>query len=1074
MRMGRMGWGRWRVCRDGWWRFEDGAGDPRVAGLDICKRVDVQAGCRSLLLLVSSILTTITAHTVSGVPAPRSSMTEVSSRPIILLAFANDRADASRYLRNLPKEARQLRAILEPLHENNRIRLIERPNVTLPEILNVFQSQHHRDRIAIFHFGGHSNSLQLMVETPEGKVEPVLANGMGAFLAQQQGLRLVFLNGCANAEQVKALHEAGVGVVIATLRGVDDEVARLFAVAFYQGLTGGATVRAAFEEAKAAVRMSYGEDMRKLYAEKAQGEEKTDEWPWAMYVNPAAPGGGEWKLPDRPVADDGRTFLWVNVPSLPGHSLVGRKEIIDAYATRLTAKPGALLAIDGLPGVGKTTLAVALAYDDAVLAHFTDGVLWAGLGKQPNVTTIQNQWATALGIDLSDVPDPKERSRRISAALAATGRHRVLVVLDDVWDSKAAEALRLSGPEIAHLLTTRNHELALAFSQQARPTTVPVLEEDAALALLQELAPEACAAEPETARTLVKAVGNLPLAVELLGGYLKATGARRFAAQRKQALVQAGDPLTRLQLAAKRLGAADGPEVTLAATIGLSLDGLPAPIQEAFYMLGAFAAEPARFDLAAALAVTGADVDVIGALADRNLIDVAEDESLALHQVLADYARTDMPAEAVERHGAYYLAQVNADREDWQRIEALYEQVRHALEQLPEGDARVLAWVGALRQYWERRGLGPEHLRWAQQALEVARRQDDVATQATLLNNIGLVYSDLGEQAQALAYYEQALLRQVGDKGGEARTLNNIGGVYSALGEKTQALAYYEQALPLRRQAGDKGGEAATLTNMGAVYAALGEKAQALAYYEQALPLQRQVEDKRGEAATLNNIGAVYAALGEKAQALAYLERALPLRRQVGDKGGEAMTLTNMGAVYAALGERAQALAYYEQALPLQRQVEDKRGEAATLNNIGAVYAALGEKAQALAYYEQALPLRHQVGDKGGEATTLNNMATLHFSEGRPEQAAELLQNAVQLANAIGTVADEAACLFNLAVVLHSGLGRTAEAADLVRRSIDLLRRHHLPQDAAGQTIAEHEAFLARLIGAAGPVEYPQ
>ena len=41
--------------------------------------------------------------------------------------------------------------------------------------------------------------------------------------------------------------------------------------------------------------------------------------------------------------------------------------------------------------------------------------------------------------------------------------------------------------------------------------------------------------------------------------------------------------------------------------------------------------------------------------------------------------------------------------------------------------------------------------------------------------------------------------------GGEATTLNNIGGVYSALGEKQRALEHYEQALPLRRQVGDRG-----------------------------------------------------------------------------------------------------------------------------------------------------------------------------------------------------------------------------------------------------------------------------
>src|SRR5215470_11718762 len=44
----------------------------------------------------------------------------------------------------------------------------------------------------------------------------------------------------------------------------------------------------------------------------------------------------------------------------------------------------ALTALDGLPGVGKTALAVAVSLDAAVQAHFADGILWAGLGPHPD------------------------------------------------------------------------------------------------------------------------------------------------------------------------------------------------------------------------------------------------------------------------------------------------------------------------------------------------------------------------------------------------------------------------------------------------------------------------------------------------------------------------------------------------------------------------------------------------------------------------------------------------------------------------------------------------------------------
>ena len=55
----------------------------------------------------------------------------------------------------------------------------------------------------------------------------------------------------------------------------------------------------------------------------------------------------------------------------------------------------------------------------------------------------------------------------------------------------------------------------------------------------------------------------------------------------------------------------------------------------------------------------------------------------------------------------------------------------------------------------------------------------------------------------AIVKFEEALklYREAGDRGGEATILNNIGLVYSELGEQQKALEYYSQSLPLSRAA---------------------------------------------------------------------------------------------------------------------------------------------------------------------------------------------------------------------------------------------------------------------------------
>ncbi|MCO5212668.1 MAG: tetratricopeptide repeat protein [Caldilinea sp.] len=601
-------------------------------------------------------------------------------------------------------------------------------------------------------------------------------------------------------------------------------------------------------------------------------------------------------------------FLWVNVPPKPSAPLLGRDDLIADLLARLSAGHSPALSTDGLPGVGKTALAVVLAHDARVRDALPDGVLWGGLGVNPDVVTVQNQWAAALGVDLADEPAVHRRAERLSRVL---GDRRVLVVIDDAWTIEAAQALRLSSPQVVHLLTTRDRTIARAFAGAGQQVHVPELAAVPAYELLARLAHEACAADPDAARALVQAVGELPLAIEVLGGYLAGHELTVFPDLAPEAFAALGDARQRLALATERLGGQTGKKESLEAVIRLSVDALPVEAAAAFWALGAFAPKPATFDRAAAQAVTQAEAGTLALLVGRNLVETA-DGVLAVHQVVHDVMAGAVPGEVVERHREYYLDVVDADDEDWRRIETVYEQVRFAADA-----GNKMRFVDALETYQTRRGIWGDRLAWLAAALAEARGAGDRNAEARKLNEYGFVYSALGDKRQALDFYEQALplFRQVGDKRGEATTLNNIGTVYDDLGDKRQALDYYEQALPLRRQVGDKGGEATTLNNIGLVYSALGEKRQALDYYEQVLPLFRQVGDKRGEATTLNNIGRVYDALGDKRQALDYYEQALPLRRQVGDKRDEATTLNNIGGVYDDLGEKRQALGYLERVM---------------------------------------------------------------------------------------------------------------------------------------------------------------
>jgi hypothetical protein len=196
---------------------------------------------------------------------------------------------------------------------------------------------------------------------------------------------------------------------------------------------------------------------------------------------------------------------------------LGRDELIAGLIIQLTGSHSLALSAEGLPGVGKTALAAALAHHKEVLAHFSDGVLWAGLGPQADVMSALGEWAAVLGVDETQLVTVEQRRQAVRRAI---GQRKLLLVLDDAWELDAAEAMRCGGPNCVHLLTSRDKGLARQFAGAGQVISVPTLEDDPAFALLQTIAPEACTADPETARQLAEAVGGLPLAIELLGGYL--------------------------------------------------------------------------------------------------------------------------------------------------------------------------------------------------------------------------------------------------------------------------------------------------------------------------------------------------------------------------------------------------------------------------------------------------------------------------------------------------------------------------------------------------------------------------
>jgi len=184
---------------------------------------------------------------------------------------------------------------------------------------------------------------------------------------------------------------------------------------------------------------------------------------------------------------------------------------------------------------------------------------------------------------------------------------------------------------------------------------------------------------------------------------------------------------------------------------------------------------------------------------------------------------------------------------------------QHLLQTSGEGFYQLHAIVASYAQSYAAEGNESEQQQFYERALLINREVGDRQGEGSTLNNLGRVFDDLGEHTKAKAVFEQALyiFRELGRLRGEGWTLNNLGKTCDALGEKEQARQYLEQALTIRREV-DHRGEGRTLNNLGAVYAHLEQQDRAMACYQEALNVAREVGDREGEGKTLRNAGMLF------------------------------------------------------------------------------------------------------------------------------------------------------------------------------------------------------------------------
>ncbi|AVT36028.1 transcriptional regulator [Plantactinospora sp. BB1] len=680
---------------------------------------------------------------------------------------------------------------------------------------------------------------------------------------------------------------------------------------------------------------------------------------------------------------------------------VGRDGELERITATVTgAAPGsgvvAIHSIDGMPGIGKTALAVHAAR--RLAGRFPDRRLFVDLrGHTPGHEPTDPADALA---DLlrADGLDPRQLPDGVHARSALwrdrMNGKRALLVLDNAKSTAQVRPLLPGTDGVLVLITSR---LRLADLREATHLNLHLLPSEDAAAMFQRLVPRA-EVEPDRVAELVEVCGFLPLAIAIT--------ASRFASRPTWSIA---DLLAELRVDGRML-TVKGEDATVRAAFDLSYRHLPPERQRFFRLLGLHPGDEIDPYAAAALADTTLDhaAEHLDELYNDHLLDETAPRRYRMHDLIRAYTHnrtttadsSDVRDAAVERLLDYY--QHTAGRADRLTAHHTHSMIRTVMT---PATAPVLSdWDAAVD--WLR-----------------------------------------VERANLLACLHHATIRNE-----HQQVVGLTAGLTSLLrreGPWDTAADLHQRAADHAVQINDRLGQANALTDLAATHWLTGDYRGADHLLRQALDHYHELDHALGQAHALTQLGTVQRLISaDYSGAEDLLRRALEIYRALDHRLGQAHALTQLGLVRWRTGDYAGAVEVLCEALEIYHALDHRLGQATALYTLGAVRRLAGDYPGAEELLRQALALSRTLDHRLGQANTIHRLGSLRRLTGDYQGAEDLLRQALEHYRALNDRLGLASALADLGIVRRL-TEHYPDADDLLRQALDLYRALEHPHGAA-------------------------
>ncbi|MEV3980667.1 BTAD domain-containing putative transcriptional regulator [Nonomuraea sp. NPDC049758] len=675
----------------------------------------------------------------------------------------------------------------------------------------------------------------------------------------------------------------------------------------------------------------------------------------------------------------------------------GRKEVAVRVHTLLSAQSSAegvpVVALCGIGGVGKTTLAVHVAHaaDDL----FPDGQLYADLrGHSDEVTAPESAlggFLRALGIPPDVIPDGlAERSALYRSLLSD---RRILVLLDNARDADQVSPLLPGSPGCATIVTSR---AKLADLPAARLIDLDVMEPDEALSLFSSVAgPERVAAEHGAAMDVVAACGFLPLAVRIVAARLAARPSWTVASL-----------VPRLADEQRRLDELRVGNLAVEATFALGYGQLEPAQARAFRLLSL--PKGPDISIGAAAAVLAMNMyeaeELLESLVDMSLLEATAPGRYRFHDLLRLFARrvldkTERPEDktlALRRLLGFYLASSRSAH----RLAYEGSMIPDNLAVVGSGLTfttvdEAVAWLIS---------EGDSLFAAINQAATTSTAGEQLLPAADML----VAMEPLLEAGTHTREFDQgtravlAAALNLGDEASELRSRYVLGRVLFAGNQLSESETHFRRVYELSDTRGEKIVTGEVLNALAVVVGRQRRHTEALTLFDAASRYYRENGVPAGEALVLSYSARDHLGLGHAEDAIAAAEKGLAIFTEIGSGAGTARARYHLGIVLSRVGRLTEAVHHHAECLAFFRSSKQRVWEQRVCSRLAETFIAAGRYPDAVRHAEQALMVSREIGHPYGEALSLTVLGRALRGLGSLARSLDCLRQAYDVFTRLG------------------------------------------------------------------------